>query len=178
MKKWIKRLSLILMTVIMMPGLIYLGLAIYYQDSFMYGTWINGIYCTGKTVSETAEELAEKFEYNLIYVVTPQVVEVLNVEDLEVQYNFESALNEYRRKQNPLSWYRHMLGKHQDEVVVPEITFNQDLLEEWIYATDSYKSNLKLEEDNLQIVSGENGYEIIEKKEKILYLWQPKNLQK
>ena len=168
MKKWIKRLSLILMTVIIMPGLIYLGLAIYYQDSFMYGTWINGIYCTGKTVSETAEELAENFEYNFIYVVTPQVVEVLNVEDLEIQYNFENALNEYRRKQNPLSWYRHMLGKHQDEELIPEITFNQELLKEWIYTTDSYKSNLKLEEDDLQIVFGENGYEIIEKKEKVL----------
>ena len=168
MKKWIKRLSLILMTVIILPGLIYLGLAIYYQDSFMYGTWINGIYCTGKTVSEAAEELAEKFEYDLIYVVTPQNVEVLNVEDLEVQYDFKSTLNEYRGKQNPLSWYSHMLTGHQDEKVVPEITFNQDLLEEWIYATDSYKSNLQLDEDYLLIVLGENGYEIIEKKEQIL----------
>ena len=168
MKKWIKQLSLILMTVIMMPGLIYLGLAIYYQDSFMYGTWINGIYCTGKTVAEVAEELAEESKYDLIYVVTPQKVEVLNVEELEIQYDFESALTEHRQKQNPLVWYSYLLGGHQDKEVLPEITFNQELLEEWIHTTDSYKSNLKLEEDSLQIVLGEHGYEIVEKKEKIL----------
>ena len=45
-------LSILLLTMIILPGLIYLGLAIYYQDSFMYGTWINGIYCTGKTIEE------------------------------------------------------------------------------------------------------------------------------
>ena len=168
MKKWIKRLSLILMAIITVPGLIYLGLAIYYQDSFMYGTWINGIYCTGKTVSEAAEELAEKFEYDVLYVVTPQDVEVLEVADLDVQYDFESALKEYRRKQNPLIWYSHMLTGHQNEEILPKITFNQDLLEEWIYTTDSYKSNLQTEEDYLLIVLGENGYEIIEEKEKIL----------
>ena len=168
MNKWIKRLSLILMTVIIVPGLIYLGLAIYYQDSFMYGTWINGIYCTGKTVAEAAEELADGFEYDVLYVVTPQDVEVLEVADLEIQYDFESALKEYRRKQNPLIWYSHMLTGHQNEEILPKITFNQDLLEEWIYTTDSYKSNLQTEEDYLLIVLGENGYEIIEEKEKIL----------
>ena len=161
-------MSLILMTIIIVPGLIYLGLAIYYQDSFMYGTWINGIYCTGKTVAEAAEELTEEFEYDVLYVVTPQDVEVLEVADLEIQYDFESALKEYRRKQNPLVWYSHMLTGHQNEKVVPKITFNQDLLEEWIYTIDSYESNLELTEDSLHIVPGENGYEIIEEKEKIL----------
>lgn len=168
MKKWIKRLSLILMTVIVMPGLIYLGLAIYYQDSFMYGTWINGIYCTGKTVPEVAEELMDNFTYDTVYVVTPQDVEMLEVDNLEVQYDFESSLEEYRRRQNPFVWYGHILTGHQNETILPKITFNKDLLEEWIYSTNSYKSNLKMEEDSLQIVLGENGYEILEHKEKIL----------
>lgn len=161
-------MSLILITIIMVPGLIYLGLAIYYQDSFMYGTWINGIYCTGKTVPEAAEELSENFEYDVLYVVTPQDVEVLEVSDLDIQYDFESALKEYRRRQNPLVWYSRMLTGHQNEEVIPKITFNPDLLEEWIYTIDSYESNLQLEEDYLLITLGENGYEIIEEKEKIL----------
>lgn len=168
MKKWIKRISLLLMIVIGVPGLIYLGLAIYYQDSFMYGTWINGIYCTGKTVQEAAEELTDSFEYNVLYVITPQDVEVIETEKLEIQYDFESVLEKYRKKQNPFVWYHHMLTGHLNEEVLPEISFNEDALEKWIYATDSYNSNLEMTADSLSIVLGENGYEISEDKEKIL----------
>ena len=168
MKKWIKKLSLIMMTVIALPGLIYLGLAIYYQESFMYGTWINGIYCTGKTVQEAAKELTENFEYEYLYVITPQDIEVLETDSLEIQYDFESVLEEYRQKQNPFVWYYHILTGHQSEEVIPKITFNEEKLEQWIYTTDSYQSNLELEDDKLMIVLGENGYEILEKKEKIL----------
>ena len=170
MKKWIKRLSLILMTVIALPGLIYLGLAIYYQDSFMYGTWINGIYCTGKTVSEVADEVAGNFTYDTLYVITPQDVETLETKSLDIQFDFEKALEEYRRNQNPFVWYSHMLTGHQNEEVVPVISFNEEALEQWLYTTDSYKSNLNLEEDELQIILGKNGYEIYEKKEQILNL--------
>lgn len=134
----------------------------------MYGTWINGIYCTGKTVPEVADELMDNFIYDVIYVVTPQNVETLKVKNLDIQYDFESALEEYRQRQNPLSWYGHILTGHQNETIVPKITFNHDLLEEWIYATNSYESNLKMEEDSLKIVLGENGYEILEQKEMIL----------
>ena len=163
-----KRLFLILMTVIALPGLIYLGLAIYYQDSFMYGTWINGIYCTGKTVQEAAKELEKEFEYDVLYVITPQDVEVVEIDSLEIRYDFEKALEEYRHKQNPFVWYSHMLTGHQNEEVLPKITFKEEVLEQWLYTTDSYRSNLELEDDKLQIVLGENGYEIQEEKEKIL----------
>ena len=168
MKKWIKRISLLLMTVICLPGLIYLGLAVYYQDSFMYGTWINDIYCTGKTVSEAAEELQKNFKYDSLYVITPQDVEVIEVETLRMEYDFESALKEYRRKQNPYVWFFHMLTGHQSEVVIPKISFDENVLEQWIYTTDSYNSNLELEDDKLTIILGENGYEITEEKEPIL----------
>ncbi len=168
MKKWIKMLSILLMTMIILPGLIYLGLAIYYQDSFMYGTWINNIYCTGKTIEEVEIELVENFEYENIYVITPQNVEVMRTADLGFQYDFGSALEEYRRKQNPFVWWMHILTGHQNETVVPKVTFDETVLEDWIYKIESYQSNLNMEPDSLEIVKGENGYEIFEKKEKIL----------
>lgn len=35
----------------------YLALCFYYSRVFSYGTWINGIYCTGKSVDEVNAEL-------------------------------------------------------------------------------------------------------------------------
>ena len=38
----------------------YLGIAFYYMDGFSLGTWINGVYCTGKSVEEVNEELISR----------------------------------------------------------------------------------------------------------------------
>ena len=168
MKKWIKILSILLMTVIVMPGLIYLGLAIYYQDSFMYGTWINGIYCTGKTVDEVNQELISTYEQKDVYVVTPQDVEVITPQEFGFSYDFTQSLEVYRKKQNPLVWYLHMFSGHQNEDILPQVSFDEQALEEWILTIKSFESNLNMTEDSLSIVLGENGYEIREEKEQIL----------
>lgn len=168
MNKWIKYLSMVLITVIGLPGLIYLGLAIYYQDSFMYGTWINGIYCTGKTVEQVGEELTEAFNYDKLNVITPQGVEVIAKEEFDFSFDFDTALEEYRRHQNSFGWFLRILTGHQNQKVIPTITFNEEKLEEWFYHTKSYQENLNLSEDSLAIVLTEEGYCIEEKKEKIL----------
>ena len=168
MKKWIKILFILLMTVIVMPGLIYLGLAIYYQDSFMYGTWINGIYCTGKTVDEVNQELISTYEQKDVYVVTPQDVEVIKPQEFNFSYDFTKSLEVYRKKQNPLVWYLHMFSGHQNEDILPQVSFDEQALEDWILTIKSFESNLQMTEDSLSIVLGENGYEIREEKEQIL----------
>ena len=156
------------MTVIVVPGLIYLGLAIYYQDSFMYGTWINGIYCTGKTVDEVNQELISQQNNEDFYVVTPHDVETINPEEFSFQYDYTNSLELYRKKQNPLVWYLHMFTGHQNEEILPQISFDNQKLEEWILTIKSFESNLEMTEDSLSIVLGENGYEIREEKEQIL----------
>ena len=47
---------------------LYFSLTFYFQDVFLCGTWINGVYCTGLTVSETNVLLKEKFEQDYIEV--------------------------------------------------------------------------------------------------------------
>ena len=44
----------------------YLLIAFYYRNSFSFNTWINGVYCTGKTVEEVNTELLAKTEYHQI----------------------------------------------------------------------------------------------------------------
>ena len=51
-----------LLIILLLAGGVYIGLAKYYEDGFSYGTWINGIYCTGKSVEEVNEELLTQFE--------------------------------------------------------------------------------------------------------------------
>ena len=46
----------------------YLGIALFYTDGFTFGTWINGIYCTGKSVGEVNRELISQTTYEQILV--------------------------------------------------------------------------------------------------------------
>ena len=156
------------MIVFLVPGLIYSGLAIYYQDSFMYGTWINGIYCTGKTIEEVNQDLLKQYEKKDFYVVTPQDVEVINPEEFSFSYDFTKVLEEYRSKQNPFVWFIHMFSGQHNEEILPSISFDEEKLEDWILTIKSFESNLDMVEDSLHIVLGENGYEIREEKEPIL----------
>lgn len=48
---------------------VFLALALYYRDHFSVNTWINGVYCTGKTVEQVNEELSDGQESFTVYVV-------------------------------------------------------------------------------------------------------------
>ncbi|MBR5579294.1 MAG: L,D-transpeptidase [Lachnospiraceae bacterium] len=168
MWKWLRILTILLFVIFILPGLIYLGLAIYYQDSFMYGTWINGIYCTGKTIPQVAAELEEQFSYEKIRVITPVNEEVLYPERIGVKYDFITALEEYRKEQNPYNWYRHLTGQREEKMFFPKISFEEEQLKSWLEDTQVYRNNLNLKEDQLHIVWSEKGYVLQEEKEVIL----------
>ena len=168
MKKWFKIIAMFLLIIFILPGLIYLGLAIYYQDSFMYGTWINGIYCTGKTIPEVAKELEQDFSYDRIKVGTPYKEEVLLIQELEPTYDFISSLEEYRKNQNPYQWYLKLIGAKEKKEFFPKMDFSDEKLEEWIKKTKGYQENLNLKSDRLVLKRSEQGYELEEEKALIL----------
>ena len=46
----------------------YFLLAFYYRQGFALNTWINGVYCTGKSVEEVNSELLSKVEAPIVIV--------------------------------------------------------------------------------------------------------------
>ena len=62
----IKKIFLFLIPVLA----VYFLLAYYYKDGFCLNTWINGVYCTGKTVEEINAELLSETEAPIIVIQT------------------------------------------------------------------------------------------------------------
>ena len=89
MKKRTGLLVALLLSCVILPGLIYLGLAIYYQDSFYYGTWINGIYCTGKTIEEVQKEMTEGFSYSGLAVKGNLEEIFLSAKEIDLEFDFQ-----------------------------------------------------------------------------------------
>lgn len=62
-KKTVRKTGIIIAGILFLLAVSYIGLAEYYKNGFSYGTWINGVYCTGKTVEEVNEELLKSCAY-------------------------------------------------------------------------------------------------------------------
>lgn len=158
----------LLVSCIILPGLVYLGLAIYYQDSFFYGTWINGIYCTGKTVEQVQAELTRQFTYEGLKVSGKDGEDFLSAESLGLSFDFQPALRAWLNKQNPFHWIQQTITGHQNTLLLPEISFQEERVEDWIRKAEVYTNNRKQPQDSLTIVLTEEGYRLEENKADIL----------
>lgn len=110
----------------------YFGIAFYYMGGFSFGTWINGVYCTGKNVEEVNKELMEQTSVQELKVVYPicngkEVTEtkresshfVLDEQMLELDYT--KALQQLLQRQRPLMWPQNLFrqkGGYELEPVV------------------------------------------------------------
>ena len=56
-KKFFKGLWISFLCMASLALVLYCLMAYYYRNGFSYGTYINGVYCTGKTIEEVNNEL-------------------------------------------------------------------------------------------------------------------------
>ena len=89
----------------------YIGLAIYYHNAFAYGTWINGVYCTGRSISDVNKELAKGFSYEGVTIHdkdgnTFQIA----AEEIGYQFDFAKALEIYQKQPFPRGEYEADAG--------------------------------------------------------------------
>lgn len=127
MKKNVLKKAVILLFIVMSQFMAaYIGLAVYYQNAFEYGTWINGIYCTGKSIEEVNKDLSEQFEYDGITIYDKeQNAYKIMAEDIGYQYDFEQALKLYLDRQNAWLWV-DSIWKVKNDVLNPVIIYDKE----------------------------------------------------
>lgn len=69
MKRLIRFLVVFLSGGLVLGAAVFFALAMYYRNNFPVNTWINGVYCTGKTVEQVNEELVRAQESASVHVV-------------------------------------------------------------------------------------------------------------
>ena len=106
MNKWIRVFVLILlcgMLVVLCGGL---ALGMYYRKNFPVNTWINGVYCTGKTIEEVNAELVEQTVLPQITIVDGEGEEWFLEAD-----SVETGLQESAETLSETKCYRNVDGK-------------------------------------------------------------------
>ena len=88
--------------ILLSTAAMYLGLARYYADGFSYETWINGIYCTGKSINEVNEELLKQCcYYGLTITDSDGKSYTVPSDEVNFSFDFSEALSLYLERQTP-----------------------------------------------------------------------------
>ena len=117
---------------VILLGAGYCLLGVYYMVGFPCFTWINGIYCTGKTVYEVNNELCAQTPYDGIAVLDKSGARLfVSASDVGMTVDYTESLNEAFYNRKPLAWGAYVfqnLSKNYE----PVITIDRDKLEEKI----------------------------------------------
>ncbi len=145
----------------------YLGIAFYYMDGFSFGTWINGVYCTGKSVEEVNEELISRLPEMELEVVYPVCngEEVLEQERKSSHFvldgqmarqDYTRALGQLLQRQRPLMWARNLFLQKGGYELEPAIVLTEEgkeqlgkqfLADETVRAELDREACIRLEKD-------------------------------
>ncbi|MBU3104922.1 L,D-transpeptidase family protein [Clostridium gasigenes] len=110
--------------------LVYVGGSIYFIKHFNFGTIINGVNVSGKTINKASEKIANEINgYKLELKERGGVTEEILVNDIGLKYNSDSTIQHIKEKQNEFEWMFGLVTKTYYKV--PEISlYDEELLRE------------------------------------------------
>lgn len=120
-------------TVLIIVLSIYLFAAISYRKGFGFDTWINGSFCTGKTVEAVDAELLRKETQTTITVSSKLCGEEnILLSDIGYTISYKEPLLEIIDKQKSFRWYEDLFSGRNTYEISPVILFDSSKLKDCI----------------------------------------------
>lgn len=108
----------------------YFFVAFNYTSGFTYGTWINGVYCTNRTVEDVNQELVNKYEVKDITVSSSFFDdETVILSNIDFKIDYTDSLTKLQNNQNPYTWFKNLSSSYINSYISPYITFDDSKLE-------------------------------------------------
>lgn len=163
MKKKVGRIFLgIVLIPTMVLACIYIGMGIYYQNCFSFGTWINEIYATGLGVSEmNTRLLAQEDPYQLQIRAEDGTVIIMDGKDISYQKDYSEQLSQIQIEQNPLLWGYHYLYPMQYKLK-PVYSFDKEAAIKQIQDLPWYEDQAGKSNPRVEILRTTEGYVLID----------------
>lgn len=159
MKKLSRFLVLILLCglLVLLGGFLVLGM--YYRNNFPVNTWINGVYCTGKTIEQVNRELADCTEVPDVVILDGEGTEWrIAAKDLELHPDYTSALKAYMRENATIMWMNNMREPVRTALEPSQYKWSAEKLEEWFQALGFVREESSREEGCFIAYDREKGY--------------------
>ena len=111
---------------------IYFGMALYFMNHFYFGSAINSINISGKTVNQVKEQIPSELKaYTLNLKARGGKIEQIKGNDIGLKYNSVGKVQELKDKQNSLEWISVFFNT-KDYKMTEEISYDKELLKKII----------------------------------------------
>ena len=140
---------------------VYFLIAVYYKiNGFGANTWINGVYCAGKTVEEINVELLSTVKAPIIEITDPEgVTYEIDMSTMDFQADFSPTIQKLQAGQSPFFWIDNVIFSREHQVV-PAVTYNTELLWEAFLGLEHVQKEINREEKYTIIMTEEEGYQL------------------
>ena len=103
----------------------------YYNDGFTYDTWVNGVYCTGKSIDEVNDKLKQDFDIEYVTITSNyHDEEKIYLNSIDAKVDYKKALLDIKRKQNSFGWIKKLFSYGADNLTIkPKVSFNETKLD-------------------------------------------------
>ena len=140
--------------------IIYLGATMYFKNNFYFGSVINGINVTGKTVGEVEKELSSEIDaYTLELEERGDITEQIKASDIGLKYDGDK-IKELKESQNSSTWISALFNKNNSEMS-QVLTYDEELLKQCFNNLSCLNSSEIINPKNASLKYTEDGYEII-----------------
>ena len=163
-KKLLTVFGIIILTPLVMVLLLYLGLTVYYSGTYGNGVMINGVYVAGMTPEEVNTVLLEQTDA-ASFTVTDKYGEnyEIPIQEMNFNYTYMDSLKDIKKKENPFTWGLALInGKKNSYSITPQGVCDTDKLEAYLLSMELIQNQADPENLRVEIVKGENGYELID----------------
>lgn len=146
--------------------LVYLGFAFFFYSHFTFGTKINGVACSGKTIEQAEKKILKQVENYKMHITGREGFETeINGKDIDLMVIFDGELEKVKKKQNPFAWIVSLFSR-KEETVGNVVHFNEESLTKQFEdmacldnpdAEEPVSASLVYEKDAFQIVPEKEG---------------------
>lgn len=161
MKKIIRILFLIPLCGLLVLLTGFLALGLYYRNHFPVNTWINDIYCTGKTIEQVNEELVRNTALPEILLTDSQGQEwKLDAGKIGLLPDYTAGLRQYLRTHSSGLWLGNMQTVVREMIPLTGYSWTEEKLLKELAALPFIQEATVGQKSGCRVVHGEDGYRL------------------
>ncbi len=140
MKKVLKGLAIAGGIIVAALVLMYFLVGIYYMNGFPCFTWINGVYCTGKSVQEVNNELVMQDGYTGIAVLGRDGENIfVSADDVDLKIDYTNVVSHIYQKRSPFMWGVYLLSSRDYHYEPSAVTLDGEKLRQIVTGWEIFK---------------------------------------
>ncbi|MTK13728.1 MAG: peptidoglycan-binding protein, partial [Clostridiaceae bacterium] len=141
--------------------IVYFSMATYFMNHFYFGSEINCINVSGKTVEEVKAQMVDELQnYTLNIKERDGKSEEIRGSDIGIKYNSGGEYKSFKDKQNPFNWVLAAFNS-EDSKMTDELSYDTKLLKERVDKLSCFQTNNIIEPKNPSFKYADKGYIIV-----------------